>query len=287
MTSMDLSGVKLYYEETGSGEPVVFSHGIPTDYRAWGEQVTEFSKKYRTVAYSRRYAAPNKRNGDLSDSTIDNNAEDLKGLIEALGLPPVHLIGHSYGGFVSAYLAATHPSLIRTLTLVEPAISTLVIENPDSTSQMFSLLLRHPSVALSARRFQSRSLKPSLKALTEGQTEKAVELNVDGIMNREGAFRSFPDQIRNMMMENANTIAELKTKLPPFKAQLSNISCNTLVINGEDSPLWSRRIGEVLGGSLRHAEALTIPGCAHFPHIEKSAEFNEKVLNFISKNKAA
>ncbi len=239
MPSIDVDGVSLYYERAGSGEPVLFSHGIPTDYRAWSSQVAEFSQRYSTVTYSRRYAAPNQRDGDVTDSTVAANAADLKGLIERLGIAPVHLVGHSYGGFVAAYLAADHPDLVRTLVLVEPAIATLLVEDPNSSGQMFTLLITSPGVALSARRFQSGSLVPSLKALDSGQTKKAVQLNVDGIQNRVGAFAELPDSAKEMMLDNAKTIAELRTRLPPFKAQAGKISCRTLVINGQQSACGS------------------------------------------------
>jgi pimeloyl-ACP methyl ester carboxylesterase len=281
--SIEVDGVSLFYERAGNGEPVVFSHGIPTDYRAWGSQVEAFSKSYTTFAYSRRYAAPNKREGDVSDSTVGNNAADLKGLVEKLGIAPVHLVGHSYGGFVAAFLAADHPDLVRTLVLVEPATATLLIENPDSVWQNLSLLLRSPSVALSARRFQSRSLTPSLKALDSGQNDKAVQLNVDGIQDKEGAFAAMPDAVKKMMLDNAKTIAELRTKLPRFKPHVGKISCRTLVINGEQSALWLRRIGELTAKSVPHSEAAKIPGSRHFPHFENPSEFNSKVLAFISK----
>ena len=283
MPSIDVDGVSLYYERAGNGEPIVFSHGIPTDYRAWGSQVEALSKSYATVAYSRRYAAPNKRDGDVTDSTVGDNAADLKGLIEKLGIAPVHLVGHSYGGFVAAFLAADHPDLVRTLVLVEPATATLLIENPDSVWQNLSLLLRSPSVALSARRFQSRSLTPSLNALDSGQNEKAVQLNVDGIQDKEGAFAAMPELVKKMMLDNARTIAELRTKLPPFRAHVGKISCRTLVINGEQSALWLRRIGELTAKSVPHSEATKIPGSRHFPHLENSPEFNSRVLAFISK----
>src|SRR5271155_2826027 len=203
MPVVDAGGVSLYYEQAGSGVPVVFSHGIPTDYRAWKAQVKDFSQRYLTVAYSRRYAAPNHRDGDVTDSTVAANAADLKGLIEKLGVAPVHLVGHSYGGFVAAYLAADHPDLVRTLVLVEPAIATLLVEDPNSSGQMFALLIGNPGVALSARRFQSGSLAPSLKALDSGQPKKSVQLNVDGIQNRVGAFAELPDSAKEMMLDNA------------------------------------------------------------------------------------
>jgi len=282
MPSIDVDGVSLYYERAGSGEPVLFSHGIPTDYRAWSAQVEDFSKRYSTITYSRRYAAPNHRDGDVSDSTVEANATDLKGLIESLGVAPVHLVGHSYGGFVAAYFAADHPDLVRTLVLVEPAIATLLVEDPNSSGQMFALLIGNPGVALSARRFQSGSLAPSLKALDSGQPKKAVQLNVDGIQNRVGAFAELPESAKGMMLDNARTIAELRTRLPPFKAQAGKISCRTLVINGEESAVWLRRIGELVARSVPRCEALSVSAARHFPHLENAAEFNADVLKFIS-----
>ncbi|HVC26986.1 MAG TPA: alpha/beta hydrolase [Nitrososphaerales archaeon] len=283
MPSIDVDGVSLYYELAGKGEPVLFSHGIPTDYRAWSAQVGEFSKSYSTVTYSRRYAAPNQRDGDVSDSTVEANAADLKGLIEKLGIAPVHLVGHSYGGFVAAYLAADRPGLVRSLVLVEPAIATLLVEDPNSSGQMFALLIGNPGVALSARRFQSGSLVPSLKALDSGQAKKAVQLNVDGVQNKVGAFAELPDSAKEMMLDNARTIAELRTRLPPFKAQARKISCRTLVINGQQSAVWLQRIGELVAKSVPRCEALTVAGSRHFPHMENPSEFNSNALKFISK----
>lgn len=165
MPSVDVDGVGLYFEERGTGRPLVLVHGIPTDYRAWASQMLPFSTKYRTIAINRRYAVPNRREGGPLDSTVSNNAADLKKFIEKLGIAPVDLIGHSYGGFISALVAADHPGLVRSLVLVEPAVSTMLLADAESQGQMLSLLFRSPSVALAARRFQNGSLYPSFKAL--------------------------------------------------------------------------------------------------------------------------
>ncbi|MGI0148224.1 MAG: alpha/beta fold hydrolase [Thermoplasmata archaeon] len=74
------------------------------------------SETHRTITYSRRYSWPNERSGDGTDSTIENNAADLAALLRRLGVMPVHLVGHSYGGFVAAYFAAVHSDVVRTLT---------------------------------------------------------------------------------------------------------------------------------------------------------------------------
>jgi non-heme chloroperoxidase len=286
MPSVDADGVSLYYEESGAGQAIVFAHGIPTDHRTWTLQVGEFSKAYQTISYSRRYAYPNQRQGDLTDSTVENNAADLKAMIEKLGVGPVHLVGHSYGGFIAAMLAAEHPELVRSLVLVEPAISTLLVEDANNQGQMLSLLLRSPSVALSARRFQSNSLHPSLKALDAGQTERAVELNVDGVEDKKGAFASMPDATRKMMLDNARTIAELRTKFPSFRERAGRIACKTLVVNGAQSALWLRRIGELTAAAVPKCEAAKIANARHFPHLENPAEFNQRVLAFILGSKS-
>jgi len=283
MPTVDVGGVSLYYEEWGSGRTVVFVHGIPTDYRAWRGQEAVFSKGRRMVAVSRRYAAPNTREGDVSDSTVHNNAVDLKGFIEKVAGGPVDLVGHSYGGFVSAFLAADHGDLVRSLVLVEPAVSTLLVADQTSSSQLLGLLLRSPSVALSGRRFQSGSLAPSLKALEAGETSRAVELNVDGVQDMKGAFAKLPEETKRMMKDNARTIAELKTVFPRFTAAEARlISCPTLIVNGENSALWLRKIGELLAEAVPKSQLVKVNGARHFPHMENPDEFNKQVLAFLS-----
>ena len=282
MPTAEVGGVSLYYEEKGSGAPIVFVHGIPTDYRAWKEQTEPFSKGRRIIAVSRRYAAPNHREGDVSDSTIHNNAADLKGFIEQVGGGRVDLVGHSYGGFVSAFLAADHPDLVKSLVLVEPAVSTLLVADQTSSVQALGLLFRSPSVALSGRRFQTQSLGPSLKALEQGELERAVELNVDGVQDMKGAFKGLPEDTRRMMFDNARTVAELKTRFPMFTAKEAGmISCPTLVVNGEESALYLRKIGELMAKAVPKARRVMVPRSRHFPHMESPEFFNGKVLGFL------
>ena len=278
-----VNGVTLHYEQRGSGSPLLFVHGIPTDYRAWTDQMNEFGVKFRTVTYSRRYAAPNNRSGDLLDSTVGNNAADLKALIEELDLAPVNLVGHSYGGFATAVLAADHPDLVRSLVLVEAAVSTMLVTDEKSVAQMLGLLFRYPAVALSARRFQSRSLYPSLRALDQGQVRRATELMVDGIQDETGAFGRLDNETRQMMLDNGKTIGELKTRFPLFtRTEAAKISCKTLVMNGDRSPKWLRKIGELLAGSITGSKYVVIPSSAHFPHLERPDQFNDELLKFFA-----
>ena len=288
LRNADLGRVKLAYVEAGSGEPVVFVHGIPTDYRAWKSQIEPFSNRYQAIAYSRRLAQPNQNPMDYHSSTVENNSADLVELIKLLGLSPIHLVGHSYGGFATAYCASTHPELVRTLTLIEPAISTMLLKNRKSASEFLGLLFTHPSIALSAARFQRGSLDPCLKAFQQGDFDGALRFNLDGIMNRQGSFDTLPEDTRTMVKENEKTVGELMADVPLFgKAEASKISAPTLLVHGTDSPKVLHAIVDRLGKAILNSEIAVISGAAHFPHFEKPQEFNELLLGFLSKHSSS
>src|SRR5713226_3643057 len=232
----------LAYMETGAGQPIIFVHGIPTDYRAWNGQVEAFSRRYHMIAYSRRLAKPNQNREDYANSTIENNSEDLIGLIQYLKVSPVHLVGHSYGGFTAAYCAATHPELIRTLVLVEPAVSTILLKDRKNPVQLLSLLLRSTLTAISAAQFQRNSMDPSL-----------------------AAFDRLPEPSRTMMKENEKTVGEFKSEPPAFGNDVaSRISAPTLLINGANSPRVLHAIVNRLAKAIPHSETAKVPGSAHF-----------------------
>ena len=285
LQNVDVGRVKLAYVDAGEGEHVIFVHGIPTDYRAWSAQMGPFSRKYHVVAYSRRLAHPNSNEMNYEKSTVENNSADLVGLIEELGVSPVHLVGHSYGGFAAAYCASTMPKLIRTLTLIEPAISTMLLKNRKSMPEFLGLLFSHPSIAISAAKFQRRSLDPSLKAFRQGDFDAALRLNLDGIMNQHGAFERLPETVRIMTKENERTVGELMAEVPTFgREEASKIAAPTLLIHGSESPIVLHAIVDRLGRAIPQSELSTISGSAHFPHFEKPQEFNELVLGFLSKH---
>ena len=285
LRNADVGEVKLAYVEVGDGEPVVFAHGIPTDYRAWSGQIKPFSSKYHVIAYSRRLAQPNHNSMDYENSTVENNSADLVGLIEELEISPVHLVGHSYGGFAASYCASTNPQLIRTLTLIEPAVSTMLLKNRKSALEFLGLLFSHPSTAISAARFQRGSLDPSLKAFRQGNFDAALRLNLDGIMNRHGAFEQLSEPVRIMTKENERTVGELMAKVPVFGGEeASKISAPTLLLHGTDSPKVLHAIVDRLRKAIPKSETSIISQAAHFPHFEKPQEFNELVLGFLAKH---
>jgi non-heme chloroperoxidase len=285
MAAFDVGGVSLFVSELGTGQPVVFVHGIPTDYRAWDAQAAALSGEFRTITYSRRYAYPNTRQGDLLDSTIENNAVDLSGLIRQLNVSPVHLVGHSYGGFIAAYLATREPQLLRSLTLVEPAIASLLLRDPASRGQAFRLLLRHPRLALSASKFLRTSNAPALEALRRNDTPSAVRFNLDGVQARKGAFEQLPEPVQKMTLDNGRTVKETDTPYPNVSHEtLAALRVPTLTIHGVTSALWLRGIAEMTAHAIPGCQIVEIPSSGHYPHFENPAAFNAALMAFLRRN---
>jgi len=121
-----VNDLTLHYIELGQGTPVLLVHGTLEDYRTWDGQLEALSKGYRLISYSRRYHYPNEWPKDSTDFSVTIHARDLAAFIKALNLPPVHLIGHSYGAYIAFLVARDHPEVIRSLTLGEPPVMPLL-----------------------------------------------------------------------------------------------------------------------------------------------------------------
>ena len=281
MSSLDVDGVSIFYTEKGVGEPVIFVHGIPTDYRAWSSQLDALSGHFRAISYSRRYAYPNTRQGDLLDSTIENNAADLEGLLRKLDISRVHLVGHSYGGLIAAFLAVNHPGLLRSLVLVEPYLPALFLRNQNSRTEQLSFLLKHPVLAAAAIKAFRRA-GPAVAALERGDIETGVRLNLDATQDKKGVLEQLSEEQRRMMLDNGRTYKEATIPYPPLgKEDLEGIRSPTLVVNGETSNSLLRKMAEVSSASIPGCKRVIIEGSGHYPHVEKPAEFNSQLLGFL------
>jgi len=115
MGSVVHEGVTIAYRRAGGGPPVVLVHGGGDDSRFWTPQLEALADEFTVVAWDEPGA------GGSSDpppgSGLDGYADALAGLIRALGLPPAHVVGSSWGGTVALALHHRHPELVATLVL--------------------------------------------------------------------------------------------------------------------------------------------------------------------------
>src|SRR5215470_8594687 len=106
---------ELYYEEHGSGEPLLCIMGFATDSTGWLLQVPEFAKRYRTIVFDNRGVGRSSK--PTSAYTIHEMADDAAGLLDHLGIARAHVLGLSMGGMIAQELVLRHPQRVRGLVL--------------------------------------------------------------------------------------------------------------------------------------------------------------------------
>lgn len=109
------NGVQLYCESAGSGEPVVLLSGLGADAHFWYKQVPELSKAFRVITLDNRDSG---RSEKVSSAySVRTMADDVKGLLEALGIARTHIVGASLGGFIAQEVALAYPDSVRRVVL--------------------------------------------------------------------------------------------------------------------------------------------------------------------------
>ena len=117
MAYASVNGVNLYYEERGSGYPLVWSHEFAGDYRSWKPQVQFFSRRYRVITYNARGYPPSDVPDSLDDYTQERSVDDLRGLLVHLNIERAHIGGLSMGGNVALNFGLTYPEMARSLVV--------------------------------------------------------------------------------------------------------------------------------------------------------------------------
>ena len=115
MPKASVNGIELYYEVHGEGIPLVRSHEFAGDYRSWASQVRFFERRFRVVTYCARGYLPSGVPTDPDAYSQEHAVEDLRGLLEHLGIEQAHVGGLSMGGNVALNFGLSHPQMARSL----------------------------------------------------------------------------------------------------------------------------------------------------------------------------
>lgn len=256
------------------------------DLRAWNAQLPAFASTYRTVAYSCRSHYPNARPPAGVAVTLDTHVDDLVGLLDALDLPPAHLIGASNGGFVCLLLARRMPGLVRTLVLADPPVLPLLgVSVPPRPSQLLRLLLRDPLTGIDVIRFGVKGIGPAIRAFTRGDDERGLEIFVTAALERRDAANLSADMQRQIRDNVEPFKAQLRAALPAFdEDDARRISVPSLLVNGERGAPVLHRVTDKLEQFLPRAERVHIRDTSHLMYADDPEAFNQTVLAFLQRH---
>ncbi len=122
MPDVRVNGVRLYYEEHGSGDPILLIHGTSSSALIWGDAVDAAARLGRAIVYDRRGCTRSERPSPYDITSVPLHADDAAALLEALHATPATVIGRSYGGEIALDLASRYPEQVRALALLEPLV---------------------------------------------------------------------------------------------------------------------------------------------------------------------
>jgi len=271
-------GVKLYYEDTGTGTPIVFVHEFAGDHRSWEPQVRYFSRTHRCIAYSARGYLPSDVPENFESYSQERWRDDIRAVIDALKLPAPHVVGLSMGGFATLHFGMEYckkgaPARALSLTIAGCCSGA----HPKVYKQF-----QADAVAL-AKRIREEGMEKMAATYGHGPTRIQFQ-NKD-----PRGFAEFARQLaEHSAMGSANCSLGYQGRRPciyDMTAQMEAIDVPALVMTGdEDEACLEPSL--LMKRAIPKAGLAMLPKSGHGINLEEPALFNQLLEDFLRRVEA-
>ena len=260
-------GVKLHYEESGSGTPIVFVHEFAGDWRTWEAQLRHFSRRYRCIAYNARGYPPSDVPVDVERYSQQRARDDILAVLDALGIERAHVVGNSMGGFAALHFGMAY----------SPRALSLVVAGCGYGA--------HPSQYV---QFQSQARELAQTMLDKGMAHVAATYGhgPSRLQLKEKDPRGFAEFVRHFSEHSAqgsaNTMLGYQARRPSLydlTADMARISAPTLIVAGdEDDAVLEPSL--MMKRTIPTAGLVVLPRSGHMTNLEDPALFNRLLDDF-------
>jgi len=262
-----VNGVRIGYDESGAGPPVVWVHGGFTDRHGVDLVAPLLADRYRVIAYDRRGHSESER--WPGRQAVSDHVADLAALLDDLDAAPAHLLANSDGGEVALKLALRLPDLVASLCLHEPSLYGILPDDPAISAAVADMTAELDRIAAELER---------------GNDEAAARMLIDGVAVGPGGWEALPEQSRRTFIRNAPTW--LDTARDPAYGVidadlLAALAMPVLVSHGDHSHPADVAVVARLADAIPHAFRHTFAGAGHVPHRTHPDEFARVVRRFL------
>jgi len=275
MAELPLDDGTLWYEETGSGPPLVFVHGGWMDSDAWEPQVERFADDHRVVRLDLRGHG---RTGstDSRRYSVDLFADDVEHLFEHLALEDAVLCGLSLGNIVTQSFLHRHPDRLRAAVLGGPLRTFPPFDLPKWLKAAGNPTAGiKTALQLSGSKGTFRSMLASVRATT-GEPWLSVD--------RETRTRAI-ESAGSISRAEYEKIFDALYRYEP--ATLSHVSTPTLAIYGEGEAPLVKRQGQQIAATVEDGAVRSIPDAAHLVNADNPVAFNDALVEFVDRAETA
>jgi pimeloyl-ACP methyl ester carboxylesterase len=259
--------VKLYYEQTGSGIPVVFVHEFAGDHRSFEPQVRHFGRLYRCITYNARGYPPSDVPADGERYSQERARDDIRCVLDALDIDKAHIVGLSMGGFATLHFGMACPERARSLVIAgcgygaAPGERQKFVEETESTARNFETLgtaKTSESYAIGPSRVQYQNKDP------RGWKEFATQLAEHSAQGSALTMRG---------------VQKRRPSLFDLVDRMKAITAPALIMTGDED--WScLEPALLMKRAIPTSGLVVMPNCGHLINLEEPEAFNRHLAEF-------
>ncbi len=260
-------GVNLYYEEAGSGTPIVFVHEFAGDHRSREPQLRHFSRRYRCIAYNARGYPPSEVPEDVARYSQARSRDDIRCVLDALRIERAHVVGLSMGAFATLHFGMAHGKRALSLTVAGCGYGAHPAE--------------HAAFQADSRERAARMLEQGMAdlAATYGHGPARVQLQAK---NPRGFAQFIAEFAEHSALGSANTMRGYQAQRPSLYAlvdEMRRIPAPLLIIAGDEDDA-TLEPSLLMKRAIPTAALAVLPRSGHVLNLEEPARFNALLEDF-------
>jgi pimeloyl-ACP methyl ester carboxylesterase len=261
--------VRLYYEEVGSGIPVVFVHEFAGDYRSWEPQVRYFARRYRAIAFNARGYPPSDVPAPGPAYSQARAAADIRCVLDALKIDKAHVVGLSMGGLAVLHFGLTYPERARSLLVGGAGYGSERGEREKFRTEASTIADRLEREGM-ARFAEAYAYGPT-RVQFEGKDPRGFA-EFKAMLAEHSATGSIGTQLG--VQRERPSLFDLEDKLKALKVPM-------LVVTGDED--WPCLVPNLyLKRVCTSAALLVLPNSGHAVNLEEPGLFNAALADFLA-----
>lgn len=246
----------LYYEVSGSGDPIVFIHAFSVDRRMWAPQIAAFEDQYQVVRYDLRGHGKS-----VPPTEPYTGFDDLRDLLDTLGINRATLVGLSAGAELAINFAIAYPNRVTRIVVAAPGLGGYAV----------------PPLPW---------FGPVFEAAGAGKPDSAAKLWAATPIMAMHTNTAATSTVTQLVMDNTRLWTLRRTEQPlspPAIGRLGEITCPVLVIVGDQDLPHIKSIADLLAEQVSNVTLVTAPGAGHIVNLDTPEQFNRALSHFFEK----